>query len=411
MTEGGKKKVNSEKGIARSEWKEFQLGDVVDIFDGPHATPKKTMTGDIFLGISNLINGRIDLAGAEYLSADDYRKWTRRVEPRENDIVFSYETKLGDAALIPSGLRFCLGRRMGLLRARNNLVDPRFLFYYYRAPVFQGVIQEHTVFGTTVDRIPLIDMPRFPICLPPLPEQRAIAGVLSSLDDKIDLLRRQDKTLEAMAEVLFRQWFVEEAGEERKEGTIADLIEFNPTRKLSKGTIAPYLEMSSLSNTAFMPNAWYDREFSSGTKFRNGDTLLARITPCLENGKTAYITFLDDNQVAWGSTEYIVMRPKEPIHPFFAYILARINDFRDYAEGCLEGSSGRQRVNIDHLMKYQMAVPDRESIMHFNSTIESFIPKLQSNAQQIRTLEALRDTLLPKLMSGEVRVDMRANDA
>jgi type I restriction enzyme, S subunit len=120
MTEDNKKKVNSEDGITKSAWKEFQPGDVVDIFDGPHTTPKKTLTGDIFLGISNLINGRIDLTGVEYLSADDYRKWTRRVEPCENDIVFSYETKLGDAALIPSGLRFCLGRRMGLLRAWYN---------------------------------------------------------------------------------------------------------------------------------------------------------------------------------------------------------------------------------------------------------------------------------------------------
>jgi type I restriction enzyme, S subunit len=83
-----------------------------------------------------------------------------------------------------------------------------------------------------------------------------------------------------------------------------------------KGTVAPYLEMSSLSNTTFMPDTWYDREFSSGTKFCNGDTLFARITPCLQNSKTAYISFLNDNQVAWGSTEYIVMRPKEPIHFF-----------------------------------------------------------------------------------------------
>ena len=93
--------------------------------------------------------------------------------------------------------------------------------------------------------------------------------------------------------------------------------------------------------------------FSSGTKFINRDTLLARITPCLENGKTAYVTFLDKNQVGWGSTEYIVMRPKGELHPFFAYALARNTDFRAYAEGCLAGSSGRQRVEIQHLKKFQ----------------------------------------------------------
>ena len=243
-----------------------------------------------------------------------------------------------------------------------------------------------------------------PITLPSLPEQKAIAAVLSSLDDKIDLLHRQNKTLEAMAETLFRQWFVEEAGEDWEDGTISDLIEFNPPRKLAKGSVAPYLEMAALSNTTFNPDGWYDRAFSSGTKFMNGDTLLARITPCLENGKTAYVTFLKDEQVAWGSTEYIVMRPKGVLHPFFAYSLARNGDFRDYAEGCLAGSSGRQRVDVEHLKNYGIKIPSESAVKQFNEFAESVVPKLHSNSQQIRTLETLRDTLLPKLMSGAVRV-------
>lgn len=98
------------------------------------------------------------------------------------------------------------------------------------------------------------------------------------------------------------------------------------------------------------------------------------------------------------------MRPKEPLHPLFAYALARTKDFRDYAVGCLEGSSGRQRVNIDHLMIYPIAIPDKETIAGFNNLAVSIAPKLNKNANQIRALEKLRDTLLPKLMSGEVRV-------
>lgn len=239
-------------------------------------------------------------------------------------------------------------------------------------------------------------------------EQKIIAAVLCSLDNKIDLLHRQNKTLEAMAETLFRQWFVEDAQEDWADGTIVDLIEFNPQRKLAKNSIAPYLEMAALSNTTFSPEGWYDREFSSGTKFMNGDTLLARITPCLENGKTAYVTFLQDDQVAWGSTEYIVMRPKASLHPFFAYTLARNGDFRDYAEGCLAGSSGRQRVDVDHLKNYDIKIPSGTVVNQFNEFAESVVPKLHSNAQQIRTLENLRDTLLPKLMSGEVRVALDA---
>jgi type I restriction enzyme S subunit len=244
------------------------------------------------------------------------------------------------------------------------------------------------------------------ISYPPLSEQRAIAAVLSSLDDKIDLLHRQNKTLEAMAETLFRQWFVEEAKEDWEEGKISNLIEFNPKRQLSKGTIAPYLEMASLSTSTFNPDSWYNRKFSSGTKFLNGDTLLARITPCLENGKTAYVTFLDNDQVGWGSTEYIVMRSRDKLHPFFSYTLARNAEFREYAKGCLAGSSGRQRVEINHLMNYKIKIPPDNILLEFNEFAESIVPKLRSNSDQIRTLEKLRDTLLPKLMSGEVRVSL-----
>ena len=93
------------------------------------------------------------------------------------------------------------------------------------------------------------------------------------------------------------------------------------------------------------------------------------------------------------------------LHPFFAYSLARNNDFRDYAEGCMEGSSGRQRVNIDHLKNYEVKRPPQKAINDFNAVADSIIPKLSFNFLQIRTLEKLRDTLLPKLMSGEVRVD------
>src|SRR5690242_14973040 len=101
--------------------REFALGELVDIFDGPHATPPKTNNGPIFLGISNLVRGRLDLSNTEHLSEEDYLRWTRRVEPQPGDIVFSYETRLGEAAAIPPGLRCCLGRRMGAdSRAKGN---------------------------------------------------------------------------------------------------------------------------------------------------------------------------------------------------------------------------------------------------------------------------------------------------
>lgn len=188
-----------------SEWQEVELSSICDIYDGPHATPPKQNNGCVFLGIPSLsYDGKIDSSQFEYISEEFFIKWTKRIEPRHEDIVFSYETKLGVAAMIPKNFKCCLGRRMGLLRPKNN-IKPKFLLYAYLAPEFQKTIHEQTFHGSTVDRIPLKDIGSFPISIPSLAEQKAIAEVLSSLDDKIALLRRQNKTLEAMAETLFRQ--------------------------------------------------------------------------------------------------------------------------------------------------------------------------------------------------------------
>ena len=118
-------------------WIDTPIGDVCEgIYDGPHATPKKANQGPIFLGIGSLVNGRLDLSDTDHLSEVDFSKWTRRVTPQEGDIVFSYETRLGEAARIPPGFRGCLGRRMALARPNPKLIDSQFLLYYYLSPVF-----------------------------------------------------------------------------------------------------------------------------------------------------------------------------------------------------------------------------------------------------------------------------------
>lgn len=194
----------------RSRWREVAIGELAEIFDGPHATPDKTAEGPIFLGISNLVDGRLDLSDTEHLSEEDYARWTRRVEPIAGDVVFSYETRLGEAAIIPSGLRCCLGRRMGLLRAKFGKVENRFLLYAYLGPQFQEVLRSRTVHGSTVDRIPLIEMPEFPIKVPDtFDEQHAIAGVLGALDDKIEQNRRTARAVKNLALGIFRAWFAD----------------------------------------------------------------------------------------------------------------------------------------------------------------------------------------------------------
>ncbi|MDH1705603.1 restriction endonuclease subunit S [Acinetobacter johnsonii] len=337
--------------------------------------------------------------------ADELGTWAQA-----DDIIFTAVGTLGQIGLLSDNQdypRYIISNKQIRLRLNQEKVTPQFVYYWLASDLMQEVIEQRNT-GSSVPLINLGVVKNLLIPLPPLPEQKAIASVLSSLDDKIDLLHRQNKTLEAMAETLFRQWFIED--ETLAEVTVSELIEFNPRRSLSKGTNAIYLEMAGLSTQSFNATGYYRREFSSGTKFIQQDTLLARITPCLENGKAGYVTFLNDNEVGWGSTEYIVMHPKIGIHPLMAYVLCRNQDFKDYAESCMEGSSGRQRVNVDHLKEFTIGKPSDEVIQQFNDYLKSIEAKLIYNSKQIQTLENLRNTLLPKLMSGEVSVQYQTEE-
>ena len=187
-------------------------------------------------------------------------------------------------------------------------------------------------------------------------------------------------------------------------GTLADLIEFNPRERITKGTIAPFFDMRALPTSGLNTNAPIQREFSAGTKFRAMDTLLARITPCLENGKTAMVPELGDQEIAWGSTEFIVMRARPDVPVSLPYCVARDPAFRDEAIATMTGSSGRQRADAMRISEMPIAIPNPEVISEFGIASVPQIDRIHQFNKEIKTLAALRDALLPRLMSGELRV-------
>jgi type I restriction enzyme, S subunit len=192
----------------------MQIGNVAKVYDGPHATPKTVDAGPIFLGISALQDGRVNLGETRHVTPEDFRQWTRRVKPQPGDVVFSYETRLGQAAIIPEGLECCLGRRMALVRVDKKLVDPRFFVYQYISPPFREFLASKTVRGATVDRIPLKEFPSFPITLPHLAVQKRIADRLDSLQEETRRLesvyRRKLSALDELKKSLLHKAFTGE---------------------------------------------------------------------------------------------------------------------------------------------------------------------------------------------------------
>ena len=311
--------------------------------------------------------------------------------------------------------------------------DPRFISYLLRGLDFSSHSDKAAVPGLNRNHLH-----EEPVRIPTdVREQRAIAHVLGTLDDKIELNRRMNATLEAMARVLFRSWFVDfdpvrakmqgrdtglpkeiadlfpdrlvdsEQGETPAGWPLAplpELIEINPSRSLRRGEIAPYLDMANMPTRSHAPDSVVQRPFNSGMRFANGDALVARITPCLENGKTAYVDFLRDGETGWGSTEYIVMKSRPPLPGEFAYLLARSGRFREFGIQNMSGTSGRQRVPAAALAGFTVPAPPAPVATAFGRAAEVFLRRARAAVDDCRVLADCRDALLPKLLSGELRV-------
>lgn len=408
------------------------------VVDCPHATPKWTDRGIVVLRNQNIKGGRLDLSAPSYTDEAHYLGRIKRAEPQAGDIVITREAPMGDVCQIPIGLKCCLGQRQVLLRPDPKKVDGRFLLFALQSPYIQHQIGWNEGTGSTVSnlRIPVLEALKIPT--PKLSLQLEIATTLGVLDDRIALLRETNTTLEAIAQALFKSWFVDfdpvhakqqgrepegmdantaalfpDSFEESELGLVpmgwrvtplAEAFEINPIRSLKKGVLTPYLDMASLGTSGHCVEAPIQREMASGTKFRNGDTLLARITPCLENGKSAFVDFLTDGQIGWGSTEFVVLRPKAPLPEYFAYLLCRHPVFREYAIQSMSGTSGRQRIQNDVLGKYMLALPCDKIANKFAEIVTPIQKCVAANHQTTLTLANLRDTLLPRLISGQLRL-------
>ena len=322
------------------------------------------------------------------------------------------------------------------VRLNRQKANPLYYYYYFQSHEGRSAIQSIVEQGAGASGIRATDLAAIDVAWHPIDVQNAIAHTLGQIDDKIELNARMNETLEGMARALFKSWFVDfdpvrakmesrdsrirtqisglfparlvrsqigELPEGWKVVPLTEMIEVNPTRSLRRGQVAPYVDMASMPTGGHTPDTVTERPFGSGMRFANGDTLVARITPCLENGKTAYVDFMDDGAIGWGSTEYIVMRAKPPLPKEFAYCLARSSHFREYMIKNMSGTSGRQRVPPKALSQFLCPAPTERVARAFESMVRPLIARASDAAQESRCLATLRDALLQRLISGELR--------
>lgn len=334
-----------------------------------------------------------------YLSEETYQTWFR-AHPIPDDILFVNKGTPGRVCLVPDPVDFCIAQDMIALRADESKIYPKYLFAVLRSREIQ-----QQIYNTNVgDVIPHFKKQFLNQLLIPIPErsiQESIGDLYYVLSLKAERNKKINDNLQQQAFSVFDNLI---ANAENNDYTVSDYAFLNPKRTLAKNQVARSIDMSQLSTSGAFPSGWEMKPFNGGMRFTNGDTLLARITPCLENGKTAFIDFLDDGEVAFGSTEYIVLAPKNDTPPEMLYCLARYPAFVDYAVKNMNGSSGRQRVSAETVGQYRLPLFDKHSLVLFKEVVSPMFLKMRYNSLENMRLAELRDALLPKLMSGEIDV-------
>lgn len=410
------------------------ISEIARVFDGPHATPKKISSGPYFLSISSLDKGRLDLTKSAFLSEEDFTKWTKRVTPEEGDLLFSYETRLGEAALMPAGVRACLGRRMGLLRINKDKAIPEYVLYAYLSPAFQQTIKANTLTGATVDRLSISEFPDFPIRIPPLGEQEKVANLLGSIDKKIDLNNRINAELEAMAKTLYDYWFVQfdfpdangkpyktsggnmeyNATLKREipagwtSGTLDDLGQIvggstpstgNPENFTAKGT--PWITPNDLSDNQgnkFISHGAVDvsregMKNASLKKYPAGTVLLSSRAPI------GYMA-IARNEVTTNQGFKSFIPSKDYSTEFVFYAV------KNSLPLIVKNASGStfKEISGSVLKKIDITLPEISIVNKYTKTVVNIFSRQNRLELENQQLAALRDWLLPMLMNGQVTV-------
>lgn len=397
-----------------SAWREVTLGDVIELHDHKRVplsgAVRKTRQGAFpYYGAQGVIDHIDDFLfdGRYILIPEDGENLNSRKLP---------------IAYFADG-KFWVNNHAHVVRARPELAIDRFVQSALEASDIRGFIT-----GAAQPKLSQANLLRIPLRLPDLDHQVRIASVLDAMDNLIENNRRRIELMEHTARAIHREWFVHFRYPGREEDElvdsdigpipvgwdvvpVAEAVEINPKVQGTRGHEVPFVLMADLSNSLMVVRPSSSRAFGGGgSRFQQHDTLFARITPCTENGKTGFVQFLGDGEVAMGSTEFIVFRARR-LSAYGTYCLARRDDLRRHAISSMAGASGRQRVRNESFQSFLIAVPPSELEQHFRATVEPLFGGCDALEKQGRLLTAIRDLLLPKLVTGAIDVSRLDLDA
>ena len=380
-----------------TEWKEYKLGEIATFIS--EKVSVKDISVENYISTENMVSDKGGITVATN-------------KPLDGTITKYYPNNILVSNIRPYFKKIWFSNRDGgcsndvlCFEANTKYINPKYLYFL----LSQDLFFDYVMLGSKGCKMPRGDkshIMNWDISLPPLPEQIRIASILSSLDDKIDLLHRENKTLEAMAETLFRQWFIEEAKEDWKEGTIADFAEhYKASVNPRNNPIEMYYHYSIPAfDTGKEPILEQGENIQSNKYFVPKNCILfSKLNPHKDKRVWLMLDNIPDNSIC--STEFQIVKPNNYEYLYFIYGWLINKDNYDEISSGVGGTSGsHQRIDPKTIFSYSCPHIDIKTIRNYNKCVEPLFYKQRNNQNQILSLTQQRDSLLPKLMSGEVKI-------
>ncbi len=415
-----------------TEWITMSLKAAgVTLIDCDHRTPSAAETGYPYIAIPQLKDGHITLNGVRRISESDYLDWTRKLAPQANDVIVVRRCNSGQSAHVPAGFKGAIGQNLVVLRADGTRILPSYLRWLVLGTEWWGEVGKYINVGAVFDSLRCRDIPNFELPIPPLNEQSKIAEVLAALDDRITLLRETNATLEAIAQALFKSWFVDFDPVRAK-------IEGRVPEGMDEATAALFPDGFEESELGMVPEGWravsvydistvvygapfaskrFNSEFAGSPLIRIRDlkdekpgvftdeihpkgymTQPGEIVVGMDGEFRAYVW---GGEPAWLNQRVCVFHPISEIS--HAFVLFSIRPLLAAVEAS-ETATTVIHLGKNDIDRFRVLRPTNEVLKVFNGAVTPIYEKIVKGKQMVATLTGLRDTLLPRLISGQLRL-------
>jgi type I restriction enzyme S subunit len=420
----------------------------IRLIDCVHKTPAAQLVGYPYVAIPQMKNGRVDFSDARRISHADFVEWTKKARPQVHDVVLSRRTNPGVTATFGTDVDFALGQNLVLLRADGAVVNPEFLRWLVVCPDWWAEIEKYNNVGAVFDSLKCADVPNFRLPIPAKPVQISISELLGSMDDKIELNRRMNETLEAMAQAIFRDWFVDFGPVRRKLAGATDPVAIMGGLMRDPASAAELARLfPDVLSDADVPEGWSEPPLSEHLEIIGGGTPKTS-NPAYWGGDVPWFSVVDtpsgsdvfvfDTEktitpagLAGSSVRLIpagttiisargtvgnlaiagqdmtfnqscyALQSARGEHPCFVYLLAAhaVDQLRSMAHGSVFSTITRQTFDA-----MSFASPPLAVLEGIEGLLSPLFLRIKAAVAENRTLAETRDYLLPRLMSGEVRV-------